>query len=386
MTAQTGIDGIGGEEASRECPDCHSKRIWRDGIRETRNVCVQRFLCRDCYYRFSESPSLSADSFNMAARQVCVTLRGAKNLATATEIKTVAGDLNPDIKGRIIEYLWHLKKQGRRPNTQLAHHKVLHRLAKHGANLFDPESVKETIANENVGESTKLQCVGIYTVFAQYFKLSWTPPIYKPIRKIPFIPTETEIDQLTAGFRKRLATFLQILKETGARCGEVWKLKWTDLNGNILTINNPEKNSLPRQLKISDRLVTMLQSLPKKDKRIFGPSENLNNFRGNYAKKRRTIARTLCNPRIERITFHTFRHFCATMLYAKCKNILLVQQRLGHKSIDNTIIYTQLINFESDEYHTATATTTKEAENLVQAGFEYICTTTENIMLFRKRK
>lgn len=314
---------VGGEEASRECPNCHSKRIWRDGIRETRNVSVQRFLCRDCYYRFSESPSLSADSFNIAARQVCVTLRGAKNLAAATELKTVAGDLNPDIKGRIIEYLWHLKKQGRRPNTQLAHQKVLYRLAKHGANLSDPESVKETIANENVEESTKLQYVGIYTVFAQYFRLSWTPPIYKPIRKIPFIPTETEIDQLIAGFRKRLATFLQILKETGARCGEIWQLNWTDLNGNILTINNPEKNSLPRQLKISDKLVSMLQSLPKKDKRIFGPYENLNNFRGNYAKKRKTIARTLCNLRIDRITFHTFRHFYATMLYAKCKNILL---------------------------------------------------------------
>lgn len=377
---------VGGEEASKECPNCHSRRIWRDGIRETRSVSVQRFLCRDCYHRFSESPSLSANSFNIGARQVCVTLRGAKNLAAATEIKTVAGDLNPDIKGRIIEYLWHLKKQGRKPNTQLAHHKVLYRLAKHGANLFDPESVKETIADENVGESTKLQYVGIYTVFAQYFKLSWTPPIYKPIRKIPFIPTETEIDQLIAGFRKRLATFLQILKETGARCGEAWKLKWTDLNGNILTINDPEKNSLPRQLKVSDKLVSMLQSLPKKDKRIFGPYENLSNFRGNYAKKRRTIARTLCNPRMERITFHTFRHFFATMLYAKCKNILLVQQRLGHKSIDNTMIYTQLINFESDEYHTGTATTTKEAENLVQASFEYVCTTTENIMLFRKRK
>jgi integrase len=307
-------------------------------------------------------------------------------LATATETKTVAGDLNPDIRGRIVEYLWHLKKQGRRPDTQLAHHKVLHRLAKHGANLLDPESVKETIADENVGESTKLQYVGIYTVFAQYFKLSWTPPIYKPIRKIPFIPTETETDQLIAGFRKRLATFLQILKETGARCDEAWKLKWTDLNGNILTINDPEKNSLPRQLKVSDRLVSMLQSLPKKDKRVFGPCENLNNFRGNYVKKRRTIARTLCNPRIERVTFHTFRHFYATMLYAKCKNILLVQQRLGHKSIDNTMIYTQLINFESDEYHTGTATTTIEAENLVQAGFEYVCTTTENIMLLRKRK
>ena len=302
-------------------------------------------------------------------------------METATE-RTVAGD----IKGSIIEYLWHLKKQGRRPYTQLAHRKVLYRLAKHGADLFDPESVKNTIANESVEESTKLQYVGIYTVFAHYFKLSWEPPIYKPTRKLSFIPLEAELDQLIAGFRRRPATFLQVLKETGARCGEAWALEWTDLNGNILTINSPEKNSLPRQLKISEKLVSMLQGLPKKDKRIFGPYQNLNNFRGNYTRKRKAIARTLCNPRIEKITFHTFRHFFASMLYAKCKNLLIVQQKLGHKCIINTMIYTQLINFESDEYNTATATTTKEAESLVQAGFEYVVTTTENIMLFRKRE
>jgi hypothetical protein len=51
-----------------------------------------------------------------------------------------------------------------------------------------------------------------------------------------------------------------------------------------------------------------------------------------------------------------------------------------------TQIYTHLIVFESEEYHSATATKTDEAENLVQAGFEYVCTTTENLMLFRKRK
>ena len=30
------IKVVGGEEASRECPNCHSKRIWKDGLRETR--------------------------------------------------------------------------------------------------------------------------------------------------------------------------------------------------------------------------------------------------------------------------------------------------------------------------------------------------------------
>jgi len=52
--------------------------------------------------------------------------------------------------------------------------------------------------------------------------LHWNPPKYKRIHKHPTIPTETELDQLIAGSGQRTATFLQILKETGARCGEAW--------------------------------------------------------------------------------------------------------------------------------------------------------------------
>jgi len=59
---------------------------------------------------------------------------------------------------------------------------------------------------------------------------------------------------------------------------------------------------------------------------------------------------------------------------------------LGHRSIKNTLVYTQLIEFKDDEYTSKVAQNTKEASELVEAGFEYICTTPENIMLFRKRK
>jgi hypothetical protein len=59
---------------------------------------------------------------------------------------------------------------------------------------------------------------------------------------------------------------------------------------------------------------------------------------------------------------------------------------LGHRDIKTTLIYTQLVTFESDDYNSATAKTTKEAESLVEAGFEYICTTPQDVMLFRKRK
>ena len=61
-------------------------------------------------------------------------------------------------------------------------------------------------------------------------------------------------------------------------------------------------------------------------------------------------------------------------------------EMLGHRDIKTTLIYTQIVNFESDEYNSKTAKTTKEAAELVKSGFEYICTTPQDVMLFRKRK
>ena len=58
---------------------------------------------------------------------------------------------------------------------------------------------------------------------------------------------------------------------------------------------------------------------------------------------------------------------------------------LGHRNIQNTLLYTQLINFESDEFHSATAKTVQDAQKLIEAGFEYVCEFDE-IRVFRKRK
>jgi integrase len=98
----------------------------------------------------------------------------------------------------------------------------------------------------------------------------------------------------------------------------------------------------------------------------------------------RRISSKLKNDRILKIHFHTLRHCKATMEYAKTKDILHVMQMLGHRNIQNTLLYTQLIDFHNDEYHSATAKTVLEAQKLVE-GFEYVCDFGE-IKLFRKRK
>ena len=74
----------GGEKASSNCPNCHSKRIWKSGTRKTRKGIVQRYLCRDCGFRFSDTIILSIQSTNYGNRQVCASLMEAKNL-TAVE-------------------------------------------------------------------------------------------------------------------------------------------------------------------------------------------------------------------------------------------------------------------------------------------------------------
>jgi hypothetical protein len=72
------------------------------------------------------------------------------------------------------------------------------------------------------------------------------------------------------------------------------------------------------------------------------------------------------------------------MEYHRTKDIRIMKM-LGHKNIETTLICTQLITFENDDYHPAMAKTTKEARALIETGFECVCTH-NNIMLFRKRK
>ena len=49
-------------------------------------------------------------------------------------------------------------------------------------------------------------------------------------------------------------------------------------------------------------------------------------------------------------------------------------------------IYTQLISFEASHYISRVTNNAKGARALVEAGFEYVCTTPEDLMVFRKPK
>jgi len=371
------------------CPECTSQRTWKDGIRKTAFGDVQRWLCRDCGFRFSLSPlkensrwQISRSSSLGSKCRICVSPeRKAKNLAKVEPLREgPAGATRLDTKGRIIEFMWKLKREGYAGTTISNYGHILKHLMKKGVNINDPETVKDVIAmQDGWSNGRKNNVVKAYTAFLKRQGLTWEKPRYRPTYKLPFIPTEKEINDLIAGCSNQVSAFLQLLKETAMRRGEAFQLEWTDIDSVTNTVRiTPEKGSNPRIFKISNKLATMLGHLHKKSNKVFN-YRHANTISRSFVRQRKRIAHKLGNPRLHQIHFHTLRHWKATMEYHKTKDILYVMQLLGHRKIENTLKYTQLVHFQDDEYVSKVATKTEEARQLLEAGFEYVCTTPEHI-------
>ncbi|MEM3579382.1 MAG: tyrosine-type recombinase/integrase [Candidatus Bathyarchaeia archaeon] len=372
--------------AQIHCPQCGSTLFWKDGMRHlTNGTTTQRYICRKCGHRFSE-PKPKTEKQNdrsILLERAPLTLEAQieKRDAGATEKPSEA-----ELQGKIIEFLWWMKRQGYKETTIRSKGKRLQVLVKLGANLLDPENVKDVIALQDWDDSSKETTVHAYDSFAKWVGLKWDKPKYKAVRKLPFIPLEREIDDLIAGCNGKIATFLQIIKETGARAGEVFNLKWMDIDFENRTIKiTPEKGSNPRIFNFSKRLLNMLEGLPKRSERVFD-NKSLNSLRRIFERNRKRVAYKLGNPRILKISFHTLRHWKATMEYHKTKDILHVMQVLGHRNIKNTLVYTQLVKGGGeDEYVCKVAKTIEQAAELIEAGFDYVCEI-DGVKLFRKRK
>jgi len=282
-----------------------------------------------------------------------------------------------------------MKKNGKAEVTIKTTTDRLKRLAKL-CDLHDPEQVKATLATLNWQNNTKHHIVKVYTYYLNFLGKTWQPPKYAREHKLPFIPTEKELDSLICSATPKTATLLQLLKETGARIGEIARLKWTDIDFERRTLYiTAEKRSNSRILPISTKLTAMLKNFPKSDNgKIFQVAQH--SLRCTYEALRKRTVTKLNNPRLKKISFHTFRHWKGTTEYHKMKDIIHVKTVLGHKNIESTMVY---INIESalflttsDEFTCKVAKNTNEATQLIENGFEYVTTTPNELMLFRKRK
>jgi integrase len=296
-----------------------------------------------------------------------------------------------DIKGNLIDYAWKMQQDGYALETIRGCNSCLKALIIRGANLADPETVRTVLAKEQKwGQNRRRNIINSYTLFLKFKGATWAKPKCKVTRKFPFIPTEQELDALIAGSHRKNAAFAQVLKETAMRSGEAKRLQWIDIDREkrIITLNEPEKGSNPRMWKVSTTLMEMLNALPKTDEQVFPGS--LKGMKGTFLDTRKRLAETLQNLRLLRISFHTFRHWKATMLYHQTKDPYYVQHFLGHKKLETTEIYINIEHtlFEAganDEFTVRVAEKPEEIKQLLEVGFEYVLQK-DNLIFLRKRK
>jgi integrase len=138
-------------------------------------------------------------------------------------------------------------------------------------------------------------------------------------------------------------------------------------------------------MKISQQLTDILaeyintRKLQPNDQLFKG---NTNNYSSTYQEMRNRLADKLHDPTIRTIRLYDFRHYFATMEYARTRDILWVKQQMGHKHVGddhdmhNSSTYPMMNGLAKQP-----PTLTKQL--LIEAGFDYI-TEMDELKIFKK--
>jgi len=285
----------------------------------------------------------------------------------------------------IINTLLWMKRKGLSEATRYTVAQKLRMIDKH-ADLMSPQSVLDFIADHKVCNATKTKYVDCYGYFAEFNKLEYEKPRYRYEWKVPLIPTTENIYKVISASSWKYSVIFTILEQTGLETKELETTKRSDIDADRGIINVQGcKGHNSRSLKLKPQTADLLRAyLQKYDSEH--PFPKAKRMGERWRRIRNRLADKLNAPQLRQIPLRNLRHHYATTLYARTKDILLVKQRLGHKKIETTMIYTQLITFdEEDNYTSKIATNVQEVQDLVNHGFEYV-TDIDGIKVFRKRK
>jgi integrase len=373
--------GLAPTDANSQIPNCPtcgpiSSKIYRDGLRYNENgSSTQRWLCMRCGQRFSNKP-LKSEGALPTFSQICA--KEAKNLHVLKAKCVGTVEDTPETRAALKVFEAWMQKEGYKKNRKYAGNLLT--LVHLGANLEDPESVKATIAAHTVKNGTKVQYCYSYEAYLTMQNKTWNRPggrklKYHQEENIIFIPPEAELDQLIAATNsKRLATYLQTLKETFTDPGEAIPIEWNDVLDRQIAIRHPVKDHRPRTLEVSEKLIAMINMLPHTSNRVFDC--NYNNMLTVFVKVRRRLATKTQNPRINRIELRTYRHWAGTKIAELSNgNPITVMKMLGIRNVTNAMKYVDIwkLSFKSEtDYDFLEVTTPEDLKIALLGGYTHV--------------
>ena len=139
-----------------------------------------------------------------------------KNVPMQGEWTNTFGIDRKSQQGLLLEFAWKMKRRGLAEITIKNRIICLNHLPIWAQTFSNPDSVETILATETFRSAGKKCTVKAYAYFTKALNIPWEPIKVNYSAPQPFIPLESEIDQLIAACGKMCGTFLQILKDTGA--------------------------------------------------------------------------------------------------------------------------------------------------------------------------
>jgi integrase len=258
--------------------------------------------------------------------------------------------------------------------------------------LQNPIDVQKAIYGMECRNNYKNKLLLAYQYFCNANGIEFARPKRLPSEVcVISIPTEERIDTIIAccGWVYSVAFSLS---KYGLRPHELSKLTLRNIDLEQCKLTVPtSKLGAQRTLSISSKVAEMLRAYINKkhvdalDKRLFAKADKIK-ARWRFYRKR--AYDKFKDRELLKIRLYDLRHWFATTTYVKTRDIFYVKYALGHRRIENTMIYIHLANIagsNSEDYCCNVAKTVEEARTLVEQGFEYV-TEIDGFRLFRKRK
>jgi len=278
-----------------------------------------------------------------------------------------------------------------RTNQRAVNYRLM-RIAKEEIDFNNPSEVETFVYGMDVSNNYKNKIFQAYHLLCQANDIEFKKP--KLLAVQPFvirIPTEERIDKIISCCHWVYSTVFTLSKH-GLRPDEISKLtlKNLDLEHSQLTVPS-SKQGLQRTIQLKRQTVELLKDymvrrkISSVDQKLFA---SVRKIKATWRFYRLKAYNKLKDPELLSIRLYDLRHWFATTTYMKTRDIFFVKYLLGHRRLNNTLVYVHLAkgltNF-SEDYVSQVAKTVEEAQKLIESGFEYV-TTFDNLMLFRKRK
>jgi integrase/recombinase XerD len=292
------------------------------------------------------------------------------------------------LQSKIFKVVWNLRKRGYAESTLRGYSKKL-RLLGRSVSLDNPESVNRFLANkQNWKNSFKQTVVNAYLHYVRYYGLSWKKPKFRRSARLPYVPTSEQVEKLIAHSNRKYAMIYSILRDTGLRPIELHRLTLSNIDlENGIIYPESAKGGHARALTLKVSTLAMLKEFVRKnnfglDERMFPSTTIMSHI---FIRTRNRLAERLCELQLKKFRLYDLRHYYATMLYHKTKDILLVKEKLGHRRLETTLVYTHLVDFRDEEFTVRATSTVAEASKLIESGFEFV-NEIDGTALYRKRK